>query len=81
VSLFGELRVCINPGLSKIYYEAFRILGSFETISQAVNCVRVTLAINFPSDFCARTPEFAALLKRRIGDNEPLIVKQICHAF
>ena len=75
----GKLRIRVNPSLGEMNYETFCIFSGFETVRQPVNCVRVPLAINLPSDFCARTPEFAALLQRRIRDNEPVVVKQVCH--
>jgi hypothetical protein len=78
---FGKLGVRINPGFSKIYYEPFRFRSGFEPIRQRVNCVRVPLAIYLPSDFCARTPEFGALLQRRIRDDESILVKQVCHDY
>jgi hypothetical protein len=79
-TLFRDLRVRINPGFSKIYYEPFGFRSGFEPIRQPLNSVRVPLAIYLPSDFCARTPEFGALLKRGIRDDQSIVIKQICHA-
>lgn len=37
------------------------------------------LPIAFPSDFRPRTPQFGALVKGSIGDDEPIIVVQVGH--
>ena len=74
-----KLRIGVNPTLSKVDNKPFRFFGSFESIRQRVNRVRVALAIGLPSDFRACTPEFGALLKRRVGDDETIVVKQVCH--
>jgi len=41
----------------------------------------VALAIGLPSDFRAGAPKFAALLKSRVGDDQAIVVKQVCHLF
>ncbi len=75
-----SLQIGVNPALSKVDNKPFRFLGGFESIRQRVNRVRVALAIGLPSDFRARAPKFAALLKGGVGDDQPIVVEQICHA-
>jgi hypothetical protein len=61
-------------------YEPFCFLSGFETVRQSVDGVRVAAAIDLPSDFCARAPELAALLKSGVRNDEPIVIEQICHA-
>jgi hypothetical protein len=35
----------------------------------------LSLAIDLPSDFCARAPELAALLKSGVRNNEPIVIE------
>jgi hypothetical protein len=76
----AKLWIGINPALREINYEPFCFLSGFETVRQSVDGVRVTSAIDLPSDFRARSPEFAALLQSGIGDDEPVVIEQVCHA-
>ena len=76
---FAKLGIGVNPAFSKVDNKPFCFLSGFESIRQRVNRVRVAFAIGLPSDFRARTPEFGALLKRRVGDDETIVVKQVCH--
>ena len=76
---FANLGIAVNPAFSKVDNKPFCFLSGFESIRQRVNRVRVAFAIGLPSDFRACTPEFGALLKRRVGDDETIVVKQVCH--
>jgi hypothetical protein len=76
----AKLRIGVNPAFSKMNYEPFCFLSGFETVRQRVDGVRVASAIDLPSDFRARSPEFAALLQSGIGDDEPVVIEQVCHA-
>ena len=70
MSAIAELTIGVNPALSKVDNKPFCFLSGFESIRQRVNRVRVAFAIGLPSDFRACTPEFGALLKRRVGDED-----------
>jgi hypothetical protein len=76
----GKLRVGVNPAFSKVNNEPFCLFSGFESIGQRVNRVRLSLAIDLPSDFCARAPELAALLKSGVRNDEAIVIEQICHA-
>jgi hypothetical protein len=52
----------VDPCFGEIYYKLFRFLGTFESILQAADRMRVSLVIAFPRDFSSRTPQFTALL-------------------
>jgi|RhiMethySRZTD1v2_1073278.scaffolds.fasta_scaffold372921_2 hypothetical protein len=71
----GKLRVGVNPAFGKVNNEPFCFFGVFKSISQRVNRVRLSLAIALPSDFCARAPELAALLKSGVRNDEPILIE------
>lgn len=79
--VFAKLRIGVNPAFGKVNNKAFRFLSSFESIRQRFNRMGVALAIGLPSDFRAGAPKFAALLKSRVGDDQAIVVKQVCHLF
>jgi hypothetical protein len=80
LTILAKLRIGINPALREINYEPFCFLSGFETVRQSVDGVRVAAAIDLPSDFCARAPELAALLKSGVRNDEAIVIEQICHA-
>ena len=75
----GKLLIGVNPTFSKVDNKPFRFLGGFESSRQSFNRMGVALDIGLPSDFRARAPKFAAFLKSGVGDNQPIVVKQVCH--
>jgi len=42
--------------------------------------MRVPLAIDLPSDFCARAPLLVALVERRKGDDQAIVIVEVSHA-
>jgi|SRR5687767_11692088 hypothetical protein len=77
----AKLRISVNPAFSKVNDKSFRFLSSFESIRQRFNRMGTALAVDLPSDFRAGAPKFAALLKSRVGDDQPIVVKQVCHLY
>ena len=79
--MFAGLPIGVNPAFSKVNDKSFRFLSGFESIRQRFNRMGVALAIGLPSDFRAGAPKFAALLKSRVGDDQPIVVKQVSHLY
>ena len=71
----GKLRIGVNPAFGKVDHKPFCLFSGFESIGQRFNRVRLPLAIDLPSDFCARAPDFAALLKSGVRNDEPIVVE------
>jgi len=73
------LRVTVDPCFGEMDDKSFRILTSFESIRQAADGMRMPLAIAFPGNLSARSPQLSALVQGCVGDNKPLFVIQVRH--
>src|SRR5262245_982026 len=71
--------VSVNPGFGETDDKLFSILACLEPIRQTAKAVRITPAVACPGDFRSGTPVLAALVKRRIGDDQTVVVIKIGH--
>jgi hypothetical protein len=69
----------VDPGFGEVDDKPLGILAGLEAIAQAADGVAKTLAIAFPGNLCSRAPILGALIHRRVGDNQPVVVIQVGH--
>ena len=74
-----KLPVGVDPGFGKIDDKLFRVLARLEAVGETIDAVRAALAVVRPSNFGSRGPLLVALVLRREGDDQTIVVVKVCH--
>ncbi len=72
-------RIRIDPRLGELDDKFFGVIAAFEAIGQPGDAVRKAMPGTLPGNFRAGAPLLVALIERREGDNQALIVIEVRH--